>query len=317
MAGLQKQGATLTHALTHSPFMCQLRLLELYGNRLRSVPDSIGQLKDSLQTLGLWGNGIRRLPSEVRGGGTRAQAPLPWHAGPTLPSPSPSPAQLCDLENLEVLFLSSCALTRLPAEISNLRELRILDLEWNGLASLPPAMSALQSAPSLTLTPDLLHPCFYPNNPLTPPPLLPAELRVLRLGHNFFGHVPAAVHAMRELREFTCSGNDIEALTHGLSGKDIDPNALERAETVAVSRERAARDRFAGVRGLSGWISEAAGKEEEEDDGSGASASGESDEEESGSGSESDGASEEGEPTDADGGCPPSLPPPTPLARAR
>lgn len=56
------------------------------------------------------------------------------------------PRQIFDLENLEVLSLSSCALTRLPAAIGNLKQLRVLDLEWNGLASLPPAMSALQSA---------------------------------------------------------------------------------------------------------------------------------------------------------------------------
>lgn len=127
---------------------------------------------------------------------------------------------------------------------------------------------------------------------------------MLRLGHNFFSHVPAAVHAMSELREFTCTGNEVETLTYGLSGKAMDIASMERAESAAVARERSERARFTPIRGLSGWIGEAGGEDKVGGTGKGEGDDEEEGFQETGGGSGSDSRSEEGRATDEEGGLP-------------
>jgi hypothetical protein len=96
--------------------MVSLKILFLNGTSLRSLPESLGCLKQ-LVCLGLIGVPITRLP-----------------------------ASLTDLVSLEVLLLGGSKITELPSDIHRLRSLRHLGLErCEDLQSLPSSISLLTS----------------------------------------------------------------------------------------------------------------------------------------------------------------------------
>ena len=85
----------------------RLSVLIVTGTKLRSLPDSVGDLKN-LFYLRVFNNQLRSLPDSVG-----------------------------DLKNLFLLYASNNTITRLPESIGNVNSLIQVDVRHNNLASLP------------------------------------------------------------------------------------------------------------------------------------------------------------------------------------
>jgi hypothetical protein len=91
-----------------------IQVIDLKNNKLTSIPDSIGDLKN-LRSLNLGANNIEKLPESIG-----------------------------ELTNLSNLYLSWNKLETLPESIGNLTNLKILDLDNNQLRILPQSMKDLK-----------------------------------------------------------------------------------------------------------------------------------------------------------------------------
>jgi hypothetical protein len=100
--------------------------LYLFGNRLTSLPEWIGQLQ-SLESLSVSNNKLTELPDSIG-----------------------------ELKSLRNLNLSDNELSSLPSSLGDLRFLVTLDLERNRLSALPDSISKLSSLIRLDVTDNLL-----------------------------------------------------------------------------------------------------------------------------------------------------------------
>lgn len=100
----------------------KLNSISLQNNSIRFIPEGIGNLAASLETLDLSRNQIEELPAE-----------------------------LFSLTNLKNLYLRSNHIHEIPHEISKLKDLNLLLIDQNQLYTLPHAMQALTSLKNLYL----------------------------------------------------------------------------------------------------------------------------------------------------------------------
>ncbi len=122
---------------------CPLRVLDVMGNPLTSIPDVVFELT-SLETLGLASTGLCQLDERLQG--LTQLRRLRLHDNPELVLP----AWLGDLKALEGLDLMDCELGSLPDSIEGLTALRELRLERNRLADTP-SLAGLQSLETIDL----------------------------------------------------------------------------------------------------------------------------------------------------------------------
>ncbi|MBD3312223.1 hypothetical protein GF352_02085 [archaeon] len=115
----------------------QIKTLDLIGNRLSSLPESIGDL-GCLQKLYLSTNRLSSLPESI--GNLKDLQVLDL----TNNCLSYLPGWISGLTNLQVLDLSSNRLSSLPESIGNLKDLQVLDLTNNCLSSLPDSLRVLE-----------------------------------------------------------------------------------------------------------------------------------------------------------------------------
>lgn len=101
--------------------MKNLEKLNLWGNRINSLPDELAELS-KLKNVNLFDNLLDKFPSV-----------------------------LCKLQSLEVLNLMDNNLKKLPSEIGNLKNIQILDLRYNRLSRLPKELSELKKLERLSL----------------------------------------------------------------------------------------------------------------------------------------------------------------------
>eukprot|EP00752_Nemacystus_decipiens_P004155 g3802.t1 len=180
-----------------------LKGLLLSGNRLSSVPSSVGNLK-SLETLELSDNTIRSLPESIG-----------------------------RLKRLTTLTLSNNGLTRVPESLRGLSSVKLLDLSRNAIDRVPGGLSDLGAMTSLDMR----------ENKLTELPSLPrgdrlaqvflgfnllttldgaallnvsAGLTELHIQSNRIVRLPEEVGSLARLKTFDVSNNDLAELPAAL-----------------------------------------------------------------------------------------------------
>ncbi|MEH2256825.1 COR domain-containing protein [Nostoc sp.] len=120
------------------------------------------------------------------------------------------PAEVFELEWLEVLNLSYNQLTTLPEAIADLQKLTSLDLSHNQLRTLPKAIARLQQLTSLNLS----------HNQLTILPQAIADLQKLtslNLSYNQLTTLPQAIADLQKLTSLDLSDNQLTTLPQAIA----------------------------------------------------------------------------------------------------
>ena len=157
--------------------------LDLGGNKLTSLPASLGTLKN-LRTLYLDGNRFERIPDVV-----------------------------FKLPRLETLYLVDNAIATVDPGINQLNTVREIDLSENHLTTLPESLTGLTQLRSLTLA----------KNQFTDLPMslatLPA-LAYLDISGNRIAELPAGVGRLRTLKGLIASDNRLRGLPEAVAALD-------------------------------------------------------------------------------------------------
>ncbi|MFX0063938.1 MAG: alpha/beta fold hydrolase, partial [Candidatus Hermodarchaeota archaeon] len=159
--------------------LTNLKELSLWGNQLRSLPESFGQLT-KLQTLDLSSNKLSSLPESFG-----------------------------QLTKLNWLLLKKNQLQELPSSFIRLKKLKILDLRYNEFEILLNSFGELEQLEDLRLLENKLN--SFPDSfkGLT-------RLKYLDLGQNNFTNIPEAIENLTSLEVITVHGNQITSLSEDL-----------------------------------------------------------------------------------------------------
>ncbi len=175
-----------------------LTALNLGRNRLTTLPESIGQLTQ-LTTLDLSDNQLTSLPESI---GQLTQLTTLNLRGSQLMSLPESIGQLTQLATLD---LRGNQLTSLPESIGQLTQLTTLDLRGNQLTSLPESISQLAQLTTLDLS----------ANQLTSLPeqiCQLIQLTILDLSHNKLVSLPETIRQLIQLMTLNLNGNQLTSL---------------------------------------------------------------------------------------------------------
>ncbi|KAL6779674.1 hypothetical protein ACKKBG_A13250 [Auxenochlorella protothecoides x Auxenochlorella symbiontica] len=173
-------------------FPC-LEVLNLAGNRLRELPEDVGDLP-RLRRLGLKGNRLTCLPPSI--GRLRALVELFL----TDNALTALPASIGGLESLVKLQASFNELATLPPELARLTRLELLRAACCRLTHLPPALASLPSLCWLSLAGNPLAPEPSPAGRGLPPTIPFTDLTLgQRLGCGASGEVFRATWGAREV----------------------------------------------------------------------------------------------------------------------
>ena len=151
----------------------KVHTLDLGFNRLTSLPESFGQLRN-LQTLHLYANRLTSLPESF-----------------------------CQLRNLQTLYLYSNKLRSLPESFGQLRNLQTLYLHGNDISSLPESFGQLVNLQTL-----YLHGNDISSLPESFGQLV--NIESLYIDDNQFTSLQPLLGNLRRLEEFSYSNNPIE-----------------------------------------------------------------------------------------------------------
>jgi chromosome segregation ATPase len=150
-----------------------LKVLNLRGNALKSLPDSFSELI-ALEKLILWNNRVEVLPESIGGLKHLLYLDCLENRLTSLPESvgslhkltmldishnllSSLPSTMGDLVCLEKLVASNNELTSLPMNLGSCQALRCLDVRRNKLTSLPPSTGSLYNLRVLDVGSNLLH----------------------------------------------------------------------------------------------------------------------------------------------------------------
>lgn len=177
--------------------LTKLERLGLAGNRLRSLPKSVGGLK-SLRGIWAHGNCLKTLPEEIRGceslrnlvvGGNRLRE---------------LPGGISMLKNLEELSAPGNQLSKLP-ELGSMPLLREIDLHGNLIEELPEDLKGLRALETFSLQGNRLS--SIPQSLTTL-----RRLRALNLAENALEEVPSAISEMTMLTSLWLYSNRLKSL---------------------------------------------------------------------------------------------------------
>ena len=146
-----------------------LKVIRLYGNKIDSIPDRIGEFVN-LEKLYLGKNNIRYLPKSISKLKKLKILSIQYNDLVEIPS------SIGGMENLEQLLLNNNKLKTLPKTIGDLKKLEVLELKYNGFEVLP----------------DEIGDC--------------AELQFIKLNQNDILEIPYSLTNCRKLRELHISG---------------------------------------------------------------------------------------------------------------
>lgn len=203
----------------YKPYFITLTNLNLAYNKLSTLPDEIGQLKQ-LKTLSLLNNNFVTLPPQIKELDQLEFLELSNNYLSTISS------EIGQLHKLQHLYLSQNNLSTLPAEIGQLHQLQELDLSANQLSSLPAEIGQLTQLKVLGLS---------KNNLSTPLPSEIGQLHQLQefyLSFNRLSTLPAQIGQLHQLQELHLSANQLSSLPpeicqlHQLQRLSLDQNNL-------------------------------------------------------------------------------------------
>ena len=161
--------------------LTEVRMLDLLGNGLTSLPESIGSLTD-LTALDLSHNRLTSLPESIGSLTGLTELDLWWNGLTSLPE------SIGSLTGLTVLGLQENNLTSLPESIGSLTGLTTLRLWDNDLTSLPESIGSLTG------------------------------LTELKLSRNRLTSLPESIGSLTGLTELDLWGNDLTSLPESLGG---------------------------------------------------------------------------------------------------
>ena len=124
------------------------------------------------------------------------------------------PIQICELKNLEELYLSLGSIKELPNEIGNLTNLKILDLSEQKIKTLPDEMSNLKKLEELKLYDN-----YFENIPNSIGKL--SNLKILDLSLNYIEELPIELANLKNLTKLNLNGNRLKSLPNWLDDLDI------------------------------------------------------------------------------------------------
>jgi len=188
-----------------------LRNLDLSDQNLRSLPETVWQLKD-LEVLDLRHNQLDNLPAEL------AQLRGLRRLDISNNQLRQLPVEIAQLHQLQVLILSHNNLTHIPAGVMHLPRLQVLNLRHNQLDELSPAISQLNLQELYLGGNDLQH--------LPIEMMSIAQLRCLDLGDNRLQQLPPEIVQLTEgmqqstLTSLYLQGNDLPIPPEILSKTD-------------------------------------------------------------------------------------------------
>lgn len=107
-----------------------IKVLKLYGNKLESITEEIGQL-ENLEKLFIGRNNLTSLPDAIGQLKNLKILSAQYNLIDSLPS------SLGEMTNLEQIILNQNKLTFLPSTIGELKNLDVLKLNFNSLKNLP------------------------------------------------------------------------------------------------------------------------------------------------------------------------------------
>jgi Leucine-rich repeat (LRR) protein len=204
--------------------------LGLNGEKLTSLPDSIGQLR-SLQHLYLHNNQLSSLPDTIGNLKLLKQLNLSSNTLTSLPN------TIGNIDSLQTLILSRNNLTILPNLIGNLIVLQHLELANNMLSSLPETIGQLKKLETLVLHDNRLttlpqtigylnalqNLVLFNNELTTLPETISAlkKLTSLDLTSNKFSTIPAGITKMTCLKSLDLSLNQLTSLPSASNHKSV------------------------------------------------------------------------------------------------
>eukprot|EP00903_Cladosiphon_okamuranus_P012061 g11323.t1 len=203
-----------------------LKGLLLSGNRLSSLPSSVGNLK-SLETLELSDNTIRSLPESI--GRLKRLATLTLSNNGLMRLPE----SLGELSSVKLLDLSRNAIERVPGGLSGLGALTSLDMRENKLTEVPPLpaggrlaqvflgfnlLTTLDGAALLIVSGGLTELHVQSNRILRLPEEIGslARLKTFDVSNNDLAELPAALGYLPELHRLAVDGNPLRTIRRSL-----------------------------------------------------------------------------------------------------
>jgi len=195
-----------------------LTRIDLSGNLLKKLPESIGRLK-KLDCLLAYDNKISALPESFSGLGSLR------HLDVRLNNLKKFPEQITELGKLEILYIESNSIKAVPEKISRLKFLNQLSFGGGNLSALPEQLTSLVSlnklivgSSSLKKIPDSitrlknlkkldLSSCSLVEFPVSICSL--SKLEDLDLSNNRIGAVPAEIELMVSLKRLNLNSNGL------------------------------------------------------------------------------------------------------------
>ena len=182
------------------------KLETLYINQLSSLPQSITQCT-ALRYMEVHGE-VSELPSDLGCLNNLVELQLGMNQITCLPN------SITECVNLEILDLSSNALTELPATIGTLSKLRKLFLSSNALTSIPTSIGQLSSLEVLRVSrnelsqlPDTLHGC--------------QKLQRLDASYNKLASLPSDLDKLKDLTDLNLCENQIQEISQSIMSLEI------------------------------------------------------------------------------------------------
>ncbi|PHN01082.1 leucine-rich repeat domain-containing protein [Flavilitoribacter nigricans] len=198
--------------------LTQLRVLEIDGNKIGSIPRGIEQVPQ-LDQLNASRNRIRKLPDNIGSLGALSQLQLSENRIGSLP------AGIRDCLMLRRLDLRKNKLSKFPASLDQLPWLSDLDLSENKIGALPKSTETFKQLAKLDLHRNTisefslkvdhlprLRELNLNRNELTTLPPLPPSLFSLSASSNQFRKIPESVLNLPDLKELFLERNKLEQL---------------------------------------------------------------------------------------------------------